>query len=370
MLHLLKTFFKKKIRGRYNPIDPDEIFLDSQNLPDFNTYQCEGNLEKPIGRNVFSIFVAFIVFVGILFVGKIWNLQVVQGETFKTKSENNSLHNTTIFADRGVIFDRNNIPLVWNALNPNSSDFSLRVYATSTGLSTVLGYVKYPSKDSKGIYYQDKFDPKDGMEKIYNYDLSGKDGIKIIETNVKGEVISESVVQQPVDGKNMTLSIDSRLQKKLYDSMLDIADRAGYKGGAGIIMDVNTGEIIANANFPEYSSKVLTDGGDAKKINDWIADKNNPFLNRTINGLYTPGSIVKLFIAMGVLDLGVINPSKQILSTGSISIPNPYDNTKSSTFMDWKAHGLVDLRHALAVSSNVYFYEVGGGDKDQKGIGI
>jgi penicillin-binding protein 2 len=73
---------------------------------------------------------------------------------------------------------------------------------------------------------------------------------------------------------------------------------------------------------------------------------------------------------MGVLDQKVISPTKQILSTGSISIPNPYFPDKPSVFMDWKAHGLVDLRRALAVSSNVYFYEVTGGYKDQKGIGI
>jgi penicillin-binding protein 2 len=73
---------------------------------------------------------------------------------------------------------------------------------------------------------------------------------------------------------------------------------------------------------------------------------------------------------MGVLDLGVIDPNKQILSTGSITIPNPFFPDKPSTFMDWKAHGLVDFRRAIAVSSNVYFYEVTGGYKDQKGIGI
>lgn len=73
---------------------------------------------------------------------------------------------------------------------------------------------------------------------------------------------------------------------------------------------------------------------------------------------------------MGVLNEHVIDPRKQILSTGSITIPNPYFPDKPSTFLDWKAHGLVDLRRAIAVSSDVYFYEVGGGYKDQKGIGI
>lgn len=370
MFHQIKKYFHKKVRGRYNPIDPDEIFLDSQNLPDFNKHQFEGRLEKPIGMRVAGIISFFVFVAGTLFLWKLWGLQVVQGESFRSKSENNSLHDTTVFADRGLILDRNGVPLVWNTLNSTTSDYSLRVYATSTGLSTLLGYVKYPTKDSSGFYYQEAFDPKDGIEKVYNSVLSGTNGTKIAETDVRGNVVSESVINPPKNGDNLTLSIDARLQKKLYESMLDIADRAGYKGGAGVIMNVHTGEILAVSNFPEYDSQTLSDGTDREKIAAWLSDKNNPFLDRAISGLYTPGSIVKPFVAMGVLDQHVIDPRTQILSTGSISIPNPYTPSKPSIFNDWKAHGYVDLRHALAVSSNVYFYEVGGGFGSQKGIGI
>ncbi len=370
MFHEIKHYFKRRIRGRYNPIDPDEIFLDSKNLPEFDTHQFEGRIEKPIGKSVFGVLVFFIACIGLLFVGKLWALQVTDGKVYLDKSENNRLRNTTVYADRGVIYDRNNIPLVWNDLNPDSPDFSLRVYATSTGLSTLLGYIKYPTKDSSGIYYQKKFDPKDGLEKVYDLELSGINGTKMTETDVRGAVTSESVIDPPQDGKNVTLTIDARLQKALHTAMIDIANRAGYKGGAGVIMDIHTGEILASSNFPEYDSQAMTDGSDVEKITSWIQSKNNPFLNRTVDGLYTPGSIVKPFVAMGVLDQGVIDPKKQIRSTGSISIPNPYSPSKPSVFMDWKAHGLVDLRRALAVSSNVYFYEVGGGFQDQKGIGI
>lgn len=370
MFHSLKNLFRKRDLTGGGDIAPDEIFLDSQNLPDFNTDQFEGRIEKPISRNVFTMVYLFIFIVGSIFVYKVWNLQIEDGDVFRTRSDNNSLHKTFIYADRGVIFDRNNVPLAWNEANPNTDDYSLRAYATSTGLSTILGYIKYPSKDSSGFYYQEKFVPKDGMEKIYNDYISGKDGTKIVETDVRGNVVSESVVDKPVDGENLQTSIDIRLQRRLYYSLLDIADRAGYKGGAGIIMDVHTGEILASSNFPEYDSKVMTDGSNSKKINEWLNSSNHPFLNRVVQGLYTPGSIMKLFVAMGVLDQKVISPTKQILSTGSITIPNPFYPDKPSVFMDWKAHGLADLRRAIAVSSNVYFYEVSGGYKDQKGIGI
>ncbi len=370
MFHQIKKFFRKSKRRGSHSIDPDEIFLDSKNLPDFDTHQFEGRMEKPIPKTVFRMATLFILFVGLIFVYQLWGLQVSEGVKFRNRSDNNSLHKIQIYADRGVIYDRNGVPLVWNTINPDSTDFSLRVYATSTGLSTVLGYVKYPTKDSSGIYYQDKFVPKDGIEQIYDNQISGKDGTKIIETDVKGKIISESIVDPSKNGGDLTLSVDYKLQKKLTSSLLDVADRAGYKGGSGIIMDIHSGEILASSNFPEYDSQTMTDGSDAKKINNWLTDKNHPFLNRTILGLYTPGSIMKIFVAMGVLDQGVISPTKQILSTGSISIPNQFFPDKPSIFLDWKAHGLVDLRRAIAVSSNVYFYEVTGGYKSQKGIGI
>ncbi len=369
MFHQIKKLFKRKNRNS-KTIDPDEIFLDSKNLPDFNTDQFEGRMERPISRLSLKFLGIFVLFVGVVFISKLWNLQIVQGQVFRMRGENNSLHKSIIYADRGVIYDRNKLPIVWNDINSKSLDFSLRVYATSTGLSTVLGYLKYPTKDSSGIYYQDKFDPKDGLEKVLNDQISGKNGTKIIETDVKGNVVSESVIDPPIPGNNIELSIDLKLQKELNKSLLDVADRAGYRGGAGVIMDVRTGEILASSNFPEYDSQIMTDGSSSSKINSWINDKNHPFLNRVVDGLYTPGSIMKIFVAMGVLDQGVISPEKQILSTGSISVPNPFFPDKPSIFLDWKAHGLVDLRHALAVSSNVYFYEVTGGYQSQKGIGI
>ena len=114
----------------------------------------------------------------------------------------------------------------------------------------------------------------------------------------------------------------------------------------------------------------MTDGEDSAQITSWLNDPNEPFLNRAVDGLYTPGSIVKPFIAMGVLDQKVIDPQKQILSTGSISVPNPYDKNKPTIFNDWRANGWVDLEQAIAVSCDVYFYEVGGGFGTQQGIGI
>jgi len=357
-------------RTRYKDIAPEEIFIDSQNLPDFDVHQFEGRIEKPISKRAFTFLAVVFLIVASVGVYKIWGLQVISGEVYAQRSENNRLADSIVFANRGVIFDRNDVPLVWNDLNAENHDFALRVYATSTGLASVLGYVKYPMKDSAGFYYQTTYAPKDGIEKMYDYILSGINGIKSTETDARGEQTSFRIMEPAKDGNNIHLSIDSGVQKSMHDAMLEYAARAGYRGGGGVIMDIYTGEIIAMSSFPEYDSNVLALGTDTEQIREYLNDRNNPFLNRVVGGLYTPGSIVKPFIAMGVLAEDIIDPSKQILSTGALSVPNPYNPDNPTVFRDWKAHGLVDLREAIAVSSNVYFFQVGGGFGAQKGLGI
>lgn len=368
MFRKIKNILKK---GSYKnrEIEPDEILIDSTNLPEFNTDQFEGRIERPISKSaIIAVCISFFV-ISILFGWKIWNLQIVNGELYTSISENNRLHYSIIFADRGVIYDRNNTELVWNIRN-SEDDFSRRKYIEKPGLSHTLGYVGHPLKDSQGVYYQDEFIAKDGVEKIYNEVLNGKQGLKIIETNALMQVQSESVILAPENGENITLSIDADVQSKLYEFIKARALEAPFLGGAGVIMDVNTGEILSMTSYPEYDSQTLSNGYSEDDIKKYINDTNNPFLNRVVSGLYTPGSTVKPYLALAALNEKLIEPETQILSTGSISIPNPYFKDKKSVFMDWKAHGLVNMREAIAVSSNVYFYEIGGGYKEQKGLGI
>ena len=157
----------------------------------------------------------------------------------------------------------------------------------------------------------------------------------------------------------------------MYEEIKNLTDTIGYVGGAGVIMDVKNGEVLAMTSYPEYSSQIMTDGQNRAVINKYLTDnKNTPLLNKVIDGIYTPGSTVKPFMAYAALTEKVIDPYQNILSTGSISIPNPYDPKNPTVFRDWKAHGYVDMRKALAVSSDVYFYEVGGGYQNQPGLGI
>ena len=361
---------RKKYVERTNGIDPDEIFLDSENLPNFDVNQFEGRIEKPISQSTFVVFALSCFFIFILFIYKTWDLQIINGKDYYERSENNRLRNTLIFSKRGVITDRNDKTLAWNVSSEDSPEFSLRKYSTSTGLSHVVGYLKYPQKDKYGFYYNEDFIGKDGIEKFYNDTLAGENGIRIVEVDALGKTQSESTVRVPKDGQDIKLSIDLKLQSKLYDSIADLSGRVGFTGGAGVIMDVNTGEILALTSFPEYNSQVLTDGIDKSVINNILNNKNNPFLDRAVDGLYTPGSIVKPFMAVAALCEKIIGQYDNILSTGSISIPNKYDPSKPTVFKDWRAQGYVDMRKAIAVSSDVYFYEIGGGFENQKGLGI
>jgi len=233
----------------------------------------------------------------------------------------------------------------------------------------LLGYVKYPVKDSSGIFFRKVFIGEDGVEKIANEKLSGDNGVKIVETDAVGHIQSESVARDPVDGENVTLTIDSNLSAEFYDSMKTIALEHGFTGGSAVLVDVTSGEVLVMANYPEYDPNIITDG-DNSAIVSYQNDARTPFLNRAIAGLYTPGSIIKPIVAMGVLEEDLINPNEQILASGSISISNPYFPDKKTVFNDWKVHGWVDMRKAIAVSSDVYFYEVGGGFENQPGLGI
>jgi len=364
------NIFKRRRRiGRYE-IDPDEVLLDASNLPSFDTDQFEGRLERPIGKRALFFLSTIFLLLGAGFLFRLFDLQVVNGSEYKNLSENNTLSHIPIFPERGVIYDRNNLLLAWNESADDDQEFPDRVYRALDGIAHVVGYVSYPKKDSSGRYYELEFTGKAGIEREYQNDLSGNIGTKISETDVHGNVTSESLMQPPENGTNITLTIDAELTSALYGYIHDLARDIGFQGGAGVIIGVHTGKILALTSYPEYDPNVISAGTDSAAIKSAFQNARLPFLNRAISGLYTPGSTVKPFFGVAALAENIISPTKKILSTGSISIPNPYNPDLKTVFNDWKAHGWVDVREALAVSSNVYFFEVGGGYEDQPGLGI
>ncbi len=362
-----RKFRKNKIKSGF--VDPDEIFLDSKNLQNFNRQQFEGRIERPIPRITINFLGVFFALIILIFGVRLTNLQVQNGEAYRKRSENNILEKVTIFTERGIIYDRNKKELAWNKKEGDTSLLYTRAYL-SPGFSHIVGYVGYPAKDSSGNYWQTEFIGKDGLEKEYQNVIKGENGAKITETNARGVIHSENVINMPKQGNDLVTSIDSRIQTKLFSSIKNLSESNDFTGGAGVIMDARNGEIITSTSFPEYNSEILSLGKDTGKISGYINDKRKLFLDRTVSGLYTPGSIVKPFFALGALVEGVIDPHKKILSTGSISIPNPYFPDQKTVFRDWRVNGWTDMGEAIAVSSDVYFYAIGGGFEDQKGIGI
>ena len=225
-------------------IDPDEIFLDTYNLPDFDRQQFEGERERPISRSVLSLLAGFFCLIGLVFLIKVFNLQVVNGQTLATRGETNTLRQTPIFAERGVIYDRRGQELAWN--NPE------RTYLELAGLSHLLGYVGYPSNEdlTTTTYLPEELTGRDGVEKIYNERLRGVSGINIEEVDARGLIRSEYSFKPAESGASLWLSIDGRLQNKLYDLIKTLAVERGFLGGAVVVLDVHTGELLSLVSYP------------------------------------------------------------------------------------------------------------------------
>jgi penicillin-binding protein 2 len=352
-------------------VELDEILLDASNLPSFNTGRMEGRRELPI--HAFNVYVVGICFsiVAIAFFVKIFQLQVVEGARFRTISDNNSVNATVIIAERGVVFDRRGEPLIWNEHDfSNQYDFPVRAYTDRLGIGQLIGYVSYPQRDKKGFYYRTEYIGRTGVESAFESDLHGVNGEKIIEQDALGNIVGEHALAAPVEGREVTLSVDAALSEAMYQIISTSSISAGFRSGAGAIMDIHTGEILAMTSYPSYDPEVMADGDNTELISQYNVDDRLPFLNKVVSGVYTPGSIVKPFVAYAALSEKIIDPNKTIVSNGYITVPNPYNPSNPSRFNDWRAHGAMTMREAIAFSSNVYFYIVGGGFGDQPGLGI
>jgi penicillin-binding protein 2 len=331
----------------------------------------ESKRELPISpRSIRFVGVAFLL-VAATFLWRVFDLQVVRGEEFATIAETNSVNQTAIIAERGVVYDRHGEMIAWNERDEKGVyDFPIRAYDDHLGLGQVLGYVSYPQRDRQGFFFRTDYVGISGIESAFNNYLQGVNGKKLVVRDALGDVIAEHVTEDPVAGSPLRLSIDAALTRAMYDIIATSSLQAGFRSGAGVIMDVKTGEILALTSFPSYDPEIMADGDEVATIEQYTKDERLPFLNKVVGGVYTPGSVVKPFVAYAALAEGVVSPEKEFVSTGEIVIPNPYNPSNPSRFTDWRAHGVVDMRRAIAFSSNVYFYIIGGGFAGQRGLGI
>ena len=188
-----------------------------------------------------------------------------------------------------------------------------------------------------------------GLERTYNRDLQGVDGDRYVVVNSRGREIDELNEVPPVDGRRLQLTVDYDLQRALEDGF-----RAGNYNGAAAFLDPATGEVLAMTSLPAFDPNAFAVGIGGSAWSRLLADPLRPLTNRLIQGTYSPGSIFKIVMAIAGLEERVVTPSTTFYCPG-------YGTFYGRQFKCHRAggHGAVDLRRALEVSCNVYFYNVG-----------
>jgi len=192
-----------------------------------------------------------------------------------------------------------------------------------------------------------------GIEKVYNADLQGEDGAKVVVVNSLGREIRTLDEQRPTEGKRLQLTIDYDLQKATEDAF-DAVWRGGLtNAGAAVILEPNTGEVLAFTSRPAFDPNAFAAGIDRASWASLNTDEQRPLNNRAIQGRYSPGSTFKMAVGLAGLEEGVITPDFKVHCSGGASFYGHY-------FKCWRkgGHGTVDLRHAIEQSCDVYFYTV------------
>lgn len=348
-------------------ITPEEIFLDASNSPEFDQARFEGRIEKPLPPRTYVVLGGAISVAMVLLIARGGYLQMWRGEVYAAQSANNSLEATELFAPRGVITDRNGVVLVRNAHTEDGG--TAREYLLPS-MGQIVGYVSHPKKDAKGNYYDLEQRGVAGLEAQYNELLQGVNGRILVEKDVRGQVRSSGVVVPAKEGSTLVLALDAEIQRYLAEAIRTTAESKGFIAGAGVVLDVHTGEVLGLVAHPTYDPNIVSKGSPAEIIAGYNTDPGRPFLDHAVQGVYAPGSIVKPFISAGALADGIITPNTIIDDKGSISLPDPYTPGKTYLFRGWKALGPVDVRKAIAWSSDPFYYIVGGGFGGMKGLGI
>ena len=414
----------------------DEAFMD--NRSEGNTV-LEGEKES---LNSSFLFLGLILFVGFLGV-RLYQLQVFQGDEFRSLAEGNKLKVEYVLAPRGLIVDKynkviaSNTPsfelvaaslrlkddslvdaklaiitqsvsldaqelkkLIADSQASGSDYFTLAVNLTKeqalfliskqnelSGFSVqnnpirdykdplvfahLVGYTGKITKEelsdnqSKNYLFNDVIG-KTNLEVQYESYLRGIAGRKQIEVDATGNFRKNLPEVPPLPGHNLKLNIDYDLQKTIYESMESVMKRTGSRKAVAVATDPATGKVLALVNFPSYDNNWFARGISQSEYSSLIQNSDHPLLNRAVAGTYPPGSMVKPMLAIGALTEGIVKPETKILDDGVIRIG-------SFTFYCYNRAGLgmMDLYSAIARSSDIYFYTIGGGSPTSavKGMG-
>ncbi len=227
---------------------------------------------------------------------------------------------------------------------------SVRIYKHSKSLSHIIGYMgevtEKDLKKNKGYRGGDLIG-KSGVEKYYEDILKGKDGAVQVEVDSFGTITEVLSKKSPVKGKDLILSIDSRLQE--FASKL-----LKNKKGSIVILKVKDAETLCLFSSPNYDLNLFVPYISSKNWKKLIKDKDKPLMNRALEGAYPPGSVFKILMSLMALKEGVVNKDTKFLCTGEMKYGN-------FTYRCWKksGHGETNLNKGISESCDVYFYNVG-----------
>ena len=251
-----------------------------------------------------------------------------------------------------------------------------RTYLAGNLAAHVIGYTGKIKEDeynaNKDTYNIDDIIGKTGIEYVFEKYLKGTDGEKQVEMSVDGTITGETVAKNAIAGSDVVLTIDSNLQKVTQDSLENCINKirsGGFaqtydaQGGAAVVMNVNTGEVLATASYPTFEPQWFVGGISQENWAYLRDDSRHPQLNKTIQSTYEPGSTFKMVTAIAGLETGAITTKERINDTGVYKKYN----------MEWKCwyytsyhrgHGYQNVTQALQHSCNYFFYETG----DRMGI--
>lgn len=250
----------------------------------------------------------------------------------------------------------------------------IRKYHVGSMASHIVGYMGRIAKEDleeleqSGDDYPYKTDDKigkTGIEKVFEEYLRGEDGEKQIDMSVDGTIMGEYTAKEAIGGSDVVLTIDSNLQQITENALAvniqkikagGFSERYDAKGGAVVVTNVKTGEILAMASYPDYEPELFFYGISNEKYNEYINNPLKPLNNRTISSAYAPGSTFKMVTAIAALETGVTNTTEKINDNG------PYPAANHPACWYWnsykRGHGPLNVVGAIEKSCNYFFYEV------------
>lgn len=249
-----------------------------------------------------------------------------------------------------------------------------REYLDGGSLAPFLGYIGRISAEEVTQYPQ--YRPidsigKTGLEKAYEPDLRGTYGREQTEVDATGLPVRALAQTDPQPGNSLVLSVDKGLQDIMLQSVKNAVSAAGSKAGAAVAVDPRNGQVLGAVSYPTYDGNLFAKGITQDQYSSLLNDPAKPLFNRVSSGGYPIGSTIKPFISTAALENGTITPNTVLNDAGKIEVPNEYNPSIVYTFKGWEPGGLgaVNVVKALSMSSDVFYYIVGGGYQSFRGVG-